>query len=681
MPNRLINETSPYLLQHAHNPVDWHPWDVEALQKAKDQGKPILLSIGYAACHWCHVMERESFENETIAKQMNDSFICVKVDREERPDLDAIYMQAVQSIAGHGGWPLTVFLTPDAKPFFGGTYFPPEDRQGFAGFPRVLRAVLSTYSNDPPEVQRMAEGLTRSIQAAAAVQRSPEKLSEELVEQAYHALAKTYDAEDGGLGGAPKFPQPMLHEFLLRYHHRNGGIHALRIVEHSLRAMAQGGIYDQLGGGFHRYATDPQWLVPHFEKMLYDNALLAQLALHVYQITGDDFYRRVVEETLDYLLRDLSDPSGGFYSSQDADSEGVEGQYYLWGPIELLDLLGDRGADLFSTYYGVSVEGNFEGENILHVPAEPGKAAKTLGMTEEALLAALAPLRAKALDARGRRVPPATDDKVLTGWNALALRVLAQAASVLGEDRYRQAAEANATFLLDQLHRGGRLLRTWKAGHAHLNAYLEDYAFLVLGLLALHEATSGHRWLHAAKELTDEMLALFWDDEQSTLFDVGTDHEPLVVRPREVFDNALPSGNAAATEALLRMAALTNEQEYHRKAVLLLESVTGFMGQHPHGFGHWLGALDLYLATPQEVAIVGPRKDPATAALVETVQAQFLPNRLLVLWDPHEPEPFATPVLEGRQAVEGRPTAYVCRGYACDLPATDPAALAAQLSP
>jgi uncharacterized protein YyaL (SSP411 family) len=680
MPNRLINETSPYLLQHAHNPVDWYPWGVEALQKAKDQGKPILLSIGYAACHWCHVMERESFENETIATQMNDNFICVKVDREERPELDAIYMQAVQSIAGHGGWPLTVFLTPDAKPFFGGTYFPPEDRQGFAGFPRVLRAVLSTYSNNPPEVQRMAESLTRSIQAAATVQRSSEKLSEELMEQAYHTLAKTYDAEDGGLGGAPKFPQPMLHEFLLRYHHRTGGIHALRIVEHSLRAMAQGGIYDQLGGGFHRYATDPQWLVPHFEKMLYDNALLAQLALHLYQITGDDFYRRVVEETLDYLLRDLSDPSGGFYSSQDADSGGVEGQYYLWNPTELQDLLGSETADLFSTYYGVLVEGNFEGENILHVPTELSKAAQTLGITEEALLSALTPLRAKALDARGLRVPPATDDKVLTGWNALALRVLAQAASVLGDDRYRRAAEANATFLLNQLHQGGRLLRTWKAGHAHLNAYLEDYAFLVLGLLTLHEATSSHRWLHAAKELTDEMLTLFWDDEQSTLFDVGTDHESLVVRPREVFDNALPSGNAAATEALLRMAALTNEQEYRRKAVLLLESVTGLMGQHPHGFGHWLGALDLYLATPQEVAIVGPHKDPATAALVETVQSRFLPNRLLVLWDPNEPEPFATPVLEGRQAVEGLPTAYVCRDYACDLPATDPADLAEQIA-
>ena len=679
MPNHLINETSPYLQQHAHNPVDWNPWGQEALGRAKAEGKPILLSIGYSACHWCHVMERESFENEAIAGQMNADFICIKVDREERPDLDSIYMQAVQALTGHGGWPLTTFLTPDGKPFYGGTYFPPEDRANMPGFPRVLRAVADAYRDRRVEVLQAANDLTRSIQAATSAPTAQGSLSPELMAQAYTVLASRYDEKDGGFGSAPKFPQPMPLEFLLRYHQRTGEPHALHIAEHTLQAMASGGIYDHLGGGFHRYSIDSQWLVPHFEKMLYDNALTAQLYLQAYQLTGRPLYRRAVEETLDYLLREMRHPDGGFYSSQDADSEGVEGKYYVWTPTEVFDQLGDRDADILSLYYAVTAEGNFEGENIFHLPTPPQDVAEALGTTEEELLGMLRPIKARLLDVRRRRVPPPTDDKVLTAWNAMALRAFAQAALVLGNDTYRDAAEQNGAFLLDHLYSNDRLLRTWKDGRASLNAYLEDYSLLILGLLALHEATFSHRWLHAAKALTDEMLGLFWDPQERTLFDVGHDHEALVVRPKELFDNAMPSGSSAAAEALVRMAILTGDEEYRKKAALLLESAASYLPVYPLGFGHWLNALDLYLAEPLEIAIVGDRQDPATDALLGAVTARFLPNRLLVGHDPADADVFPTPILEGRNGLQGNATAYVCHGYACDLPTTDPHVLAQQL--
>ena len=679
MPNRLINETSPYLLQHAHNPVDWYPWSQEALDRATAEGKPILLSIGYAACHWCHVMERESFENEAIAMQMNEHFICIKVDREERPDLDSIYMQAVQALTGRGGWPLTTFLTPEGKPFYGGTYFPPEDSATMPGFPRLLWAVADAYRNRRVEVLRAANDLTRSIQAATLSSGPQETLSPDLLAQAYTTLASRYDAKEGGFGAAPKFPQPMPLEFLLRYHHRTGDPHALRIAEHTMQAMAFGGIYDHLGGGFHRYSTDGQWVVPHFEKMLYDNALVAYLYLQAYQLTGKPLYRRVAEETLDYLLREMRHPQGGLFSSQDADSEGVEGKYFVWTPTEIFHQLGDRDADLLCLCYGVTAEGNFEGENILRLPTPPNDVAEALGMTEEALLAALRPIKNRLLEVRRERVPPLTDDKVITSWNALALRAFAQAGLVLDNPTYLQAAEQTGAFLLEQLYQEGRLLRTWKDGRASLRGYLEDYAFLVLGLLALHEATFSHRWLQAAKGLADQMLELFWDSQHQTLFDVGKDHEPLAVRPREVFDNATPSGSSAAAEALLRMATLTGDQSYRQKATLLLESASSYFAVYSMGFGQWLNALDLHLAEPLEIAVLGKRKDPGTAALLQTVVSRFLPDKTLVGRDPADPNPFPTPILEGRGAVDGRATAYVCHDYACQLPTADPQVLAEQL--
>ena len=584
-------------------------------------------------------------------------------------------MQAVQALTGHGGWPMTMFLTPDGRPFYGGTYFPPEDRHGMPGFPRVLDAVSDTYHNRQGDVIEAADTLTARLRDSSHTQASTQLLEESLLREAYRGLASFHDATHGGFGGAPKFPQPMTLEYLLRFHHRTGEAQALQMAEQTLESMAFGGIYDQIGGGFHRYATDSHWLVPHFEKMLYDNALLAQLYLHAYQLTGKPLYRRIAEETLDYLLREMRDPEGGLHASEDADSEGEEGKYYVWSPQEIEAALGPEDAALFNEQYGVTQEGNFEGRSILSVPMPSEALAQTVGISEDELLAKLAPMGERLRELRDKRVQPARDDKVLTAWNAMALRALAWGASVLESDTYRHAAEANGAFLLEQLHVEGRLLRTWRDGRAHLKGYLEDHALLILGLLALHEATFSHRWLRAAVELTDEMLSLFWSEEQQTLFDTGSDHEALVVRPRNIFDNAVPSGSSTAAEALLLMGMATGESEYTRKGTLLLRSVRDFMAQHPMGFGHWLCALDLYLSKPTEVAVVGDPKDPTAASLLRAIHGHYFPNRVLVGLRPNESEPLNTPLLEGRTAVNGSPTAYVCHQYACELPTNDPETL------
>ncbi len=680
MPNRLAHETSPYLLQHANNPVDWYPWGEEAFEKARQEDKPLLVSVGYAACHWCHVMEHESYENEEIARLMNERFVCVKVDREERPDVDAIYMQAVQALTGHGGWPMNVFVTPDGRPFYGGTYFPPQERYGMPGWPRVLEAVSDAYSNRPDEVQRNAEILTQSLQQAAAPQPSEDGLGPELLEEAYVGIAHEFDGAHGGFGKAPKFPQAMSIQFLLRHHTRTGDAHALHMVEHSLEAMATGGIYDHLGGGFHRYSVDEHWLVPHFEKMLYDNGLLALAYLEGYQITGNDSYRRVTEETLDYLLRDMYHPLGGFYSSQDADSEGEEGKFYLWTLEEIEQILGKEDGQLFAHCYGVTEGANFESKNILHLSKPFHTLAHELGLSQDALRKRLDEMRRCLFVARHKRVAPATDDKVLTAWNALVLRALAEAGAVLDRTDYQEAAERNADFLLEQLRPHGRLLRTWRDGKGHLNGYLADYSVLINGLLSLHEATFAHRWLHVARELTDEMLDLFWDEQHRTLYDVGKDHESLVVRPRDPFDNAEPCGNSAAAEALLRIGRLTGEGGYTTKAEALLKTVVEFIKKYPLGFGNWLRTFELYSAAPSEVAIIGPTSADATRELARVLHSRFEPNRIIVGFDPEEAQPFPSPLLEGRGLVGGRPAAYVCQGYTCVQPVTDPDALARQLA-
>ena len=681
MANRLINETSPYLLQHADNPVDWYPWGEEALARAKEEDRPIMLSIGYSACHWCHVMEHESFENPSIAQVMNENFISIKVDREERPDLDSIYMQAVVASTGRGGWPMTVFLTPDGKPFYSGTYFPPEDRHGMPGFPRVLAAVAEAYRTRRQEIDSAGERLVQRLQRETTALQGQEPLTEETLSQAYSGLTAGYDPEYGGLGQAPKFPQPTAFEYLLRYHARTGDQQALEMVEHTLGTMTRGGIYDQLGGGFHRYSTDAIWLVPHFEKMLYDNALLSRLYIHAYQATGDADYRRIAQETLDYVLREMTDPKGGFYSTQDADSEGVEGKYFVWRPQEITDVLGKEQGKLVSRYFGVTEEGNFEDANILHVPQEPAAVATQLDLGEEQLLSTIQEAKPRLLEVRQHRVAPARDEKVLTAWNGLMLRSFAEAAVVFHRDDYREAATANASFLLDTLRQGGRLLRTYKEGEAKLKGYLEDYAFLIDGLLALYETTFDHRWLQEARSLTEGMVELFWDEGKGIFFDTGKDHEQLIFRPREVSDNATPSGGSVAADVLLRLAVLTGESDYGRRAAATLRPVAELMSRYPMGFGHWLCALDFYLATPKEITVVGPRSDAATQELLNTVYGRYLPNKVVAgLESDGSADGDTIPLLEGKKMVGGRPTAYVCEHYLCQAPVTEAGPLAEQLA-
>ena len=685
MPNRLINETSPYLLQHANNPVDWYPWGEEALERARSEDKPILLSIGYSACHWCHVMERESFENETIAGLMNDNFVSIKVDREERPDLDQVYMQAVQMLTGSGGWPMTVFLTPEGKPFYGGTYFPPEDRQGMPGFPRLLTSIAEAYSTNRGEIDRVTKQLTTQMSQSNQVSQGTSILTVDILHKAYSSLATNFDYQNGGFGNAPKFPQPMTPEFLLRYYHHGYNPRALELVELTLEKMAYGGIYDQIGGGFHRYSTDAYWLVPHFEKMLYDNALLARLYLHTYLITGRALYRRVVEETLDYVLREMTDSSGGFYSAQDADSEGVEGKFFVWSPDEINSVMGDADGEVFAGYYGVTGAGNFEGKNILNIRQDPEEFAETKGLTADQLGDIINRGSKALLEVREQRIHPMRDDKVLASWNGLMLRSFAEAAAALGRPDYLAVAIKNAEFLARSMKSDGRLLRTYRDGQAKLLGYLEDYSFVIDGLLALYEATFDLRWLDEAVTLADSMIELFWDEGIGGFYDTGSDHETLVVRPRDVFDNAQPCGGSVASDVLLRLAVFTGKSDYSAKAAVPLRSLHQAMSQSPGGTGHWLSALDFYVSPPKEIAVIGPRDDPTTQALLDTVFHRFLPNKVVMgvetpLIPADDNSEADIPLLAGRGMVGGLPSAYVCQNYACQLPVTDPAGLAEQLS-
>ena len=679
MANKLINETSPYLLQHADNPVDWYPWGPEALERAKAEDKPILLSVGYSACHWCHVMERESFEDGGTAAIMNESFVSIKVDREERPDIDSIYMSAVQAMTGRGGWPMTVFLTPEGKPFYGGTYFPPEDRHGLPGFPRLLQALAHAYREDRESVLKTTPQLVERMRQVSSGVGSGEPLTADLLQQAHSAIQDEADETNGGLGPQPKFPQPMVYEFLLRYHQRLQDPQALHIVELTLERMAKGGIYDQIGGGFHRYSTDAVWLVPHFEKMLYDNALLVKLYLHAYQVTGSPLYRRIVEETLSYVDREMTSPEGGFYSSQDADSEGVEGKFFVWGSQEVSGVLGKDDGEIVNRYYGVTIDGNFEGRNILQVAADVSALSTDFGSSEEDVGNLLSRSRARLLEARDQRVRPGRDEKVLTAWNGLMLRAFAEAGTVLSNPDYVGIANRNAKFILDNLRAGDRLLRTYKDGKAALKGYLEDYACLADGLIALHEATFDERWLREAIGLGRSIVELFWDEPSGRLYDTGHDHEELVVRPRDVSDNAMPSGGSMATDVLLRLAVITGDAEFGRVATAALRSAREMMVQFPGGVGHWLCALDFHMFPAKEIAIVGRRGDPETEALVSEVYRRFLPNRVFVGMEDGG-SPIGLPLLEARDKVDGRPTAYVCQDYVCMLPATDPDTLARQLA-
>jgi len=681
MPNRLIDETSPYLLQHANNPVEWYPWGEEALSRARDEDKPILLSIGYSACHWCHVMERESFENDAIAEIMNRHFVNIKVDREERPDLDAVYMEAVQMLTGSGGWPMTVFLTPDCKPFYGGTYFPPVDRHNMPGFPRLLETVAQAYRNSHSEIQRVTGQLTEQMGRTANMPRGAGALDESILHNAYNQLATNFDYQNGGVGSAPKFPQAMTLEILLRYYAHGHNDRARSMLDMTLEKMARGGIYDQIAGGFHRYSTDTYWLVPHFEKMLYDNALLARLYLHSWLATGRALYRRITEETLDYVLREMTGEHGGFFSATDADSEGEEGKFFVWSPGEIEAVLGSEEAALFNAFFGVSQRGNFEGKNILNISVKAADFAERQGIPLERLVDVINRGKEALRLAREEREHPLLDDKALASWNGLMLRAFAEAGAALGRQDYLDAAARNAAFLLEKLRPEGRLLRSYRGGQAKLPGFLEDYSFVADGLLSLYEATFDRRWLDSAVELTDEMISQFWDEPQACFYDTGRIHEELVVRPRDVFDNAQPCGGSVASDMLLRLSVVTGNEDYAAKAVAPLRSLAELMGRAPAGTGRWIAALDFYLSTPKEVAVIGPPDDPATSSLLREVNGRYIANRVVVGASGQDSAAASgLPLLEGRGMVDGKPTAYVCENYACQLPVTDAESLAAQLA-
>jgi uncharacterized protein YyaL (SSP411 family) len=675
--NHLAHETSLYLKQHAHNPVDWYPWGPEALQRARDLDRPIFLSIGYSACHWCHVMEHESFVDPEIAALLNEQFVSIKVDREERPDLDQIYMTAVQLMTGQGGWPMSMFLMPDLKPFFGGTYFPPSDKYGRPGFKRILQSIAQVWQSDRQKLLDSAGQITSEIEKQTRVAPGEAAggladLGPDIIRNCVHALSRAFDPVHGGIGQAPKFPHPMELRLLLRAWQRFDDGKAMDMVRLTLDKMARGGIYDHLGGGFARYSTDDRWLVPHFEKMLYDNALLTQAYVEAFQATGEPFYREVVEHTLDFVRREMTSADGGFYSAQDADSEGVEGKYYVWSKQEIDQLLGKDLSEMFCYVYDVSDDGNWEEKNILNRSRTYEQDARMLRVDERELRTKLKEARSRLLEVRSRRVPPARDEKILTSWNGLMIAAFAQAAGALDQPAHATAASRAAAFALDNMRSNkGTLLRTCSAGSkAKLNAYLEDYAFLIEGLIALYEATFELRWLTSAIELADVMIDQFWDARDGGFFYTGRDHEALLTRSKDPHDSSIPSGNSMAATALLRLARLTGRNVYQERAETTLRLFQSLMTERPFVVSQMLIALDFLLGPDREVAIVGERADPETQAVLRLARARFRPHQVVALrtaaGDSAQAEKII-PFLAGKTAVGGI-TTYVCENYSCKAP-------------
>ena len=669
--NHLIHETSPYLLQHAHNPVDWYSWGNEAFQKAKSQNRPILLSIGYSACHWCHVMERESFEDEKIAALMNDLFVNIKVDREERPDLDEIYMNAVQMLTGRGGWPMTVFLTPEGKPFYGGTYFPPEDRYGVPGFPKILQGVANAYREKPQDVERSVEQILAALQRMSLSTESQQPFSSDIIGQSAEQLAQAYDTDHGGLGKAPKFPNVGVYELFLRHYHHSKGSRFLEMVTHTLTKMAQGGIYDHLGGGFHRYSVDEKWLVPHFEKMLYDNAQLVRIYAQVYSITGEPLFKQVVDETINYLMREMLHTEGGFYSTQDADSEGEEGKFFVWTEEEISQILGEEASEIFCRIYDVSEEGNFEEKNILHPILTLEQASKFFRRNLREIESLVSDAKAKLFQEREKRPKPFRDEKILTSWNGLMLSGLAEAIKISRHPAYLEAANRTEDFIFTKMFREGRLLHTYKSGTGKILGYLDDYAFLSAGLLDLFEATVNRAHLDRALELAEIMLHEFWDEAGGGFFYTGRSHERLIAQSKPIFDGSIPSGNAVATQVLLRLYHYTGKADYLKRAERILRAYYNAMENQPFGFAHMLAALDFYIQKPKEVVLVGDKKDPETAELLTKIHSLYLPNMTLQLASPDDSLDKISSLLAGKKQFEGKSTVYVCHNFTCSRPVVE----------
>ncbi|MBI3317784.1 MAG: thioredoxin domain-containing protein [Candidatus Omnitrophica bacterium] len=686
-PNRLIHEKSPYLLQHAHNPVDWYPWGKEAFEKARKEDKPIFLSIGYSTCHWCHVMERESFSDPSVARVLNEHFVAIKVDREERPDVDQLYMQAVVALSGQGGWPANLFLTPTRKPFYAGTYFPPEDRWGRPGLKSVLLGIAQAWKSRRQELLQTADHLTRDLEAAAAASRGSVSLTPQILREAASHFSSVFDERYGGFGSAPKFPMGHSLSFLLRAWKRFGDPSLLSMAEKTLQGMHAGGMFDHLGGGFHRYSTDPRWHIPHFEKMLYDQALLARAALEIYQATGDEGSAGTAREIFEYLLQDLQSSEGGFYSAEDADSleaasspHKKEGAFYVWTRQEIDEVLG-KEAELFEFLYGVEPGGNaredpqgeFKGKNILFQARSLEEAAKRFKLIDSEVARRVREAKGKLLEARDKRPRPHLDDKVLVDWNGLAISSLAFGSRVLEEPRYEKAARGAAEFVLQRLVRkDGRLLHLYRGGAGEVPGTLEDYAFFVQGLLDLYEAGFEARFLAQAKRLSGEMIRLFWDEKKGGFFLTGQDAEGLLVRQKELDDGAIPSGNSIAALVLLRLGRLTADSQLEKRAGLLFESFSGQVAENPSATPQFLIALDFALGPSKEIVIAGPADSPETQAMIRAVYQPFIPNKVVAF---HADVPY----LQGQSPPGGRPTVYVCQNYACSLPATSIEELQAQL--
>jgi uncharacterized protein YyaL (SSP411 family) len=680
MPNRLATESSPYLRQHADNPVDWYPWGEEAFARARAENKPVLLSVGYAACHWCHVMAHESFENAAIAAEMNARFVNVKVDREERPDVDAIYMQAVQAITGQGGWPMTVALTPDGEPYWGGTYFPPEDRGGMPGLPRVLEAVSRAYHEQPEGVARTAQALHAHFARNAELPGAAAPVSEERLAQAFASIEARFDELHGGFGDAPKFPQAMVLDFCLRWHARTGNARALTIAHRSFVAMARGGMYDQVGGGFARYSTDATWLVPHFEKMLYDNALLVSLGVALWQVTGDAEVRRATERTIDWLAREMTRDDGAFASALDADSEGHEGTFYVWTPSQLDAALGDD-AVIAKAYWGVQPKGNFEGRSILHVPVEPALVASRMGRSVESLHEAIGRAEGALLRARARRTRPARDDKAVTAWNALMVRALCEAARVWEHAPARELAMRCGGFLRDVAMDGdGRVVRIADAAAVRRGpGFLDDHAALGLAFLSLHALSLDAHWLADAARVGAAMRAHFFDTDSGRWYDTADDGERLIVRPRDLLDNATPAGQSLALELELRLAELNGDPVVRETVLQTLATLGDALARWPQGFGHLLGVAMLALDGVLAVVLAGPA-GPGRHALEREVARRFLPTLLLAGVTPDAEATGMPSLLQGKGVTDGTALAYVCRNFQCQRPVSDASQLGEQLT-